>query len=252
MQAHFHSSQLVRTLAEWSLVDARAPGAAFAEKLGQWIDIAGAIALRTTHTAGADMGVTTSATVPAHARLAAHVAKVRGEIEATLEAAMAPAPGKSRGRNSLPLPKADMPVELASAFEPYRRFYLAQQREMDLKTVPLRAKLREALAAATPPLRQLAAMDAALGQNMADRESRLLATLPNLLEKRFKQLRSAHLAVLEQTQQEDQITHWMKPGGWLARFCKELHSVLLAELDVRLQPTLGLLEALQHDNQTPA
>jgi len=231
-------------------VDARAPGAAFAEKLGQWIDIAGAIALRTTHTAGSDAGVTASTLVPAHATLAAHVAKVRGEIEATLAAAMAP--GKSRGRNSLPLPKADLPVELASAFEPYRRFYLAQQREMDLKTVPLRAKVREALAAATPPLRQLAAMDAALGQVLADRESRLLTTVPNLLEKRFKALRSAHQQTLEQTQQEDQITHWMKPGAWLARFCNELHTVLLAELDVRLQPTLGLLEALQHDNHSPA
>ena len=231
-------------------MDAHAPGAAFAEKLGQWIDIAGAIALRTTHTAGTDAAAAVSAAQPSHAALAAHVAKVRAAVEATLGAAMTP--GQSKGRNSLPLPKADLPVELAAAFEPYRRFYLAQQREMDLKTVPLRAKVREALATATPALRQLAAMDAALGQILADRESRLLATVPNQLEKRFKQLRSAHLHTLEQTQQDDQIAHWMKPGAWLARFCQELHSVLLAELDVRLQPTLGLLEALQHDNQSLA
>jgi hypothetical protein len=250
VSAHFHSSHLVRTLSEWSLVDARAPGAAFAEKLGQWVDIAGAIALRTTHTAGTDTAAAVSAAQPSHAALAAHVAKVRGAVEATLATAMTP--GQSKGRNSLPLPKADLPVELASAFEPYRRFYLAQQREMDLKTVPLRAKVREALATASPALRQLAAMDAALGQILAERESRLLATVPNQLEKRFKHLRSVHLQTLEQTQKEDQIAHWMKPGAWLARFCQELHSVLLAELDVRLQPTLGLLEALQHDHHSLA
>ena len=39
----------------------------------------------------------------------------------------------------------------------------------------------------------------------------------------------------------------MKDGAWLARFCHELQTVLLAELDLRLQPTLGLLEAYQKE-----
>jgi len=39
----------------------------------------------------------------------------------------------------------------------------------------------------------------------------------------------------------------MNEGAWLARFCHELEAVLLAELDVRLQPTVGLIEALQNE-----
>ena len=38
----------------------------------------------------------------------------------------------------------------------------------------------------------------------------------------------------------------MKQGAWLSRFCNELQTVLLAELDVRLQPTVGLIEALHN------
>jgi hypothetical protein len=49
------------------------------------------------------------------------------------------------------------------------------------------------------------------------------------------------------TQQTDQPALWLQAGGWLAHFCQELHTVLLAELDLRLQPTLGLVEALQNE-----
>ena len=70
-------------------------------------------------------------------------------------------------------------------------------------------------------------MDAAFEGILIEREKKLLTTLPSLMERRFKQLQT------ERSQQE----------GWLARFGQELQTVLLAELDLRLQPTLGLLEA---------
>ena len=36
---------------------------------------------------------------------------------------------------------------------------------------------------------------------------------------------------------------WTEPGGWLAAYGADLREALLAELDLRLQPTLGLLDA---------
>ena len=48
---------------------------------------------------------------------------------------------------------------------------------------------------------------------------------------------------------EDNPDLWMQPGGWLTRFAEELQSVLLVELDLRLQPTEGLIESL--DKEVP-
>ena len=244
----FHSSQLVRTLADLALVDASVPDAAFAEKLGQWIDIAGAIALRATHTPGPADG-TGASTDAAYLPAQAHMTQVRQNLERAIEAGGKPATGK--GRNAMPVPKADVPIEIAGAYEPYRRYYVAHQRDMELKLPPLRAKVREALAGASQAMQQLAAMDAALDRILAGQESRLLAKVPNLLEQRFKHLRSAHQQTLAAAQLDDNITLWTKPGGWLARFCHELQTVLLAELDVRLQPVTGLLEALHNEQVTP-
>jgi Protein of unknown function (DUF3348) len=45
----FHSSQLIRTLADLACVNAVAPGLAFAERLGLWVDYTHAITLYAVH-----------------------------------------------------------------------------------------------------------------------------------------------------------------------------------------------------------
>jgi hypothetical protein len=145
------------------------------------------------------------------------------------------------------LPDLLLPLEMPSAFEPYRRYYLAQQRDMELGTRPLRAKARDVLARTSPALKTLATLDAALDDILNDRESKLLANVPVLLEKRFTQLRKEHEHRLESTGMTDIPAYWMHAGGWLARFRTDLQTVLLAELDLRLQPTVGLIEALNHE-----
>jgi hypothetical protein len=67
-----------------------------------------------------------------------------------------------------------------------------------------------------------------------------------LLEQRFEQLLKTHQQKLVETQQADNPAIWMNPGAWLARFCNELQTMLLAELDLRLQPTVGLIEAFNN------
>jgi hypothetical protein len=38
----------------------------------------------------------------------------------------------------------------------------------------------------------------------------------------------------------------MQAGGWLTRFCNDMQMLLLAEMDLRLQPTMGLIEAFDN------
>ncbi len=145
------------------------------------------------------------------------------------------------------MPKPGVAPEVAAAYEPYRRFHLAHQAEMEPGIRALRSRLRQALVGASARLRQLAALDEALDRILASREHQLLATLPSLLEKRFEQLLAAHQQALPDRGQADAPLLWMQPGGWLAAFCEELQAVLIAELDLRLQPTLGLIEAWHNE-----
>jgi hypothetical protein len=107
--------------------------------------------------------------------------------------------------------------------------------------------VRDALARSSPALKKLAVLDATLENILSDRESKLLSTLASLLEKRFTRLFKAHQQALVAVQQADHPERWMEAGAWLARFCTELQTVLLAELDLRLQPIVGLIETFNNE-----
>ncbi len=126
---------------------------------------------------------------------------------------------------------------------PYRRFYEAHQRDMELSVEPLRVNLRDALAKTSPRLRKLAELDAVMDKVLRAREAQLLGRVPVLLQKRFLALQSAHQQQLAASGQPDNQAAWMQPGGWLALFCQNLQAVLLAEAELRLQPSAGLLDA---------
>lgn len=246
-RTHFHSSRLIRFFADLALVDAVEPGNAFAEKLGLWLDFTDAITLRAAHDAStaSTPGTQFGAQSTASAAVGHQFARVRAALADSITKSCSPHGGKTRIEMSAPLPGE--PVDLAAAYEPYRRSYLAHQRDMDLSIRPLRAHVRDVLAKASPPLKKLAALDAALDGILRDREIHLLATVPGLLRKRFEQLLKAHQQGLADTQQADNPALWVQAGAWAARFSQELQTVLLAELDLRLQPTLGLMEALNNE-----
>ena len=44
---------------------------------------------------------------------------------------------------------------------------------------------------------------------------------------------------------------WVAPGGWLHQFRQEMQTLLLAELETRLEPVQGLLDALNHEEPLP-
>ena len=234
---NFNSSRLVRFLAELSIVDAAESKQAFAERLGQWLDFADAIALHAAHgSAAAQRSGAESSTALANEFAAARAAWAR-----SIAASCSPQAAK------WPTLAAAADLDPAAAYAPYRRFYSAQQGEMEVAIRPWRNKARQALAQAGSKLGQLASLDAALDKILSARERQLLATVPALLERRFALLASAHRQRLAETGQPDDPARWGAPGGWLADFGKELTMVLLAELDLRLQPTVGLIEALSNE-----
>jgi hypothetical protein len=247
-RTNFNNSRLVRLLADLALIEANEPGHAFAEQLGLWLDFNDAIALSSVH---AKIAIQVDArgaalTTADGVRLDLYATRVREELVQSITRSCSPASGQTRPR--LPIPESGAPFEIATAYEPYRRFYLAHQREMELKVRTLRVKVRNALAQSSPTLGKLATLDASLDEILSDRESKMLASIPNLLEKRYAQRLKSYQESMSSMQQGMDTESWMKTGGWLAGFCEEMQATLLAEADLRLQPVAGLLEALKKEN----
>jgi hypothetical protein len=243
-RTNFHSSKLIRCLADLHIVDAVEPGNAFAEKLGLWIHFTDAITLSAVHE---DSIASRPAMQPDARRAAVGIEFDRIQASLIDSIMKSCSPGRGKSHMELPTPKLELPLDLAAAYAPYRRFYDAHQRDMELRIQPLRFNVREALAKASPRLGKLAELDAALERILRERESKLLSKVPVLLKKRFEQLFKEHEQMLADTQQADNPAGWMQAGAWLARFCNDMQMLLLAEVELRLQPTMGLIEAL--DNQ---
>jgi Protein of unknown function (DUF3348) len=221
------SSPLVRQLSRLAGAEAPASRQALAERLAPWLGLTDAIALAGALSAASAAHLPAQAAPPA-AALAAEAARLRRRLADGLAAA----PAAAHRRGAAPRP------EDAADFTPHRRRYHERQQTLDMAIGPLRARLRDALAAGSPTQVRLAAVDAVMEQALAERERGLLSVVPVLLEKRFEQLRQAAAAA---TPEPPAAT-----AGWLATFRRDMHQLLLAELDHRWQPLDALLAALPH------
>ena len=237
-RTNFHSSHLIRCLAELGLSQDADPASDFADELGQWLHFTDAIALSSVLDSGLAKAPAQSRVLRAATgvRLTAQFEQSRAFMANSINKSCALTGGNTH--NKLPLP-----VDLEVSYAPYRKFYEAHQRDMELSVEPLRVNLRDALAKASPRLRKLAELDAVMEKFLREREARLLARVPLLLQQRFNAHYAAHQEQLTASGQPDNPAAWMQPGGWLARFCHELQTLLLAEAELRLQPSAGLLEA---------
>ena len=86
---------------------------------------------------------------------------------------------------------------------------------------------------------QLAAVDQVMERALARRERALLGSAPALLGEHFERLRLAA---------QDEAAAAPRAQAWLDTFRRDMRSLLLAELDVRLQPAEGLLSALRNNS----
>lgn len=243
-RTHINGSGLVRALGGLVAADVPASKQSFADRLGQWLGFADALTLYSALNAATPGDASPAVTVPLQdvEALRQAMARVRDALAESIvnDGVFRPGPA----RIELPTPDPQVPVEKAADFGPYHRYYLAHQRDMAVRIGPLRGTVRAALQGKAAALSRLAALDAVMDQALAARERELLASVPALLGKRFEQRYEAHRAALAETQTADDAARWMQPGGWLAEFCREMQSVLLAELDLRLQPVAGLIAAL--------
>lgn len=230
-----HSS-LVRALDGLAIAEVSESKQSFAERLGQWLGFNEALSLYSVlNPGGAELAKSGSRTVEPGA-IREEFRRVRANLVDALSAPP-PAPGKADAGST-------------PEFAPYHRHYLARQRQMSTDIGLLRASVRTAMARRSPALKRLAALDAVLDQALAARERNLLATVPAFLNKRFEHLHAAHqsaMAATDNNAEADTPAHWMQPGGWLATYCGEMQAVLLAELELRLQPLAGLIAALENE-----
>jgi hypothetical protein len=116
---------------------------------------------------------------------------------------------------------------------------------MESRIVPLRAKARAALSASSAELARLAALDAVLEQALSARERHLLSTVPVLLRSHFERSRKARRGPSAEPPEAHSATALEQPAHWMAAFGRQVRSVLLAELEVRLNPVEGMIEALR-------
>ena len=206
-------------LAQLSLVEQPPATPSFAAGLGHWLGWKEAIPLCAALLAPLAAGVP-----------AASVGGPRQDVDAT----SAVAHDFARVRQALACAIADEAAtarEDGASFVPFRRRYFGLQQSMAAAIGPLRAQARNAVARLAPAMNRLAALDAVMADTLAAREQTLLALMPVLLEKHFTRLRQAP--------QPEQ------PGRpWLTVFRADMQRLLLAELDLRLQPALGLLDTL--------
>jgi hypothetical protein len=246
LQSSLGSSRLVRLLGPSTPPDAGAPRHDFAESLSRWVNAFDALKLQSAHQqvqALSDHRAPVGRRVVG-ASLDEQFRRVRASLAKAIEA---PA-------------QAGLPGEAGEAS--HRQRCLELQRQMEMKIAALRVQVRQALSAASPRLHQLAVLDAAMEETLAEREQKLLSTVPALLERRVAQLRKRQRDAAQAAQAAAQAdgatsaadTPSTTPSAAEARadFTRHLHEVLLAELDLRLQPVLGLIEAFHGDTQTNA
>ncbi|HZY18809.1 MAG TPA: DUF3348 family protein [Ramlibacter sp.] len=247
MRSSFTSSRLVRLLADWSALPAgeaagscadAAAGMDFAERLSLWLNAFDAIELQAAHQSIRAIGAGSARPSPVRPLRPNAV----GEDVQRVRGALAHAIAQD------PLAEHAGPGEPGSTHAPYRRRHLELQRQMEQMVGALRDHVRQAIGHASPRLRQLAALDAVLEQVLSRREQLLLPAAAAMTERRFEHLRQAHRRALEASGQPDDPARWRAPGGWLDTFDQDWRQTLLAELELRLEPVVGLVEALNNES----
>jgi len=229
----FTGSTLIRLLARLTDTDVPESKEAFADRLSQWLRWTDAISLSAAldgAAPAAPSGPQASASVEEGecARVRTALAKAIADDGA--------AAGGNKARRHLRAPAQEASMDTSADFSSYRWRYLARQQAMEAGIGRLRGRLRTALAAGSPTMARLAAVDAVMEQALGAQAHRLLSSVPALLEKHFQRLRRAGQAAPDEA---------APTGAWLEVFRKDMQDLLLAELDFRMQPVEGLLEALR-------
>ena len=217
----------IRLLARIVEVEGPPSGLAPSQRLGQWIDWTRAVTL----SRALDRPLDAPPVAPRGDDPAGEVQQARRALEAQIG-------DHEAWERVLCNAAADGGTGLA---EPRKR-YAAIQHAMQAATGRLRGSLRDRLAQGTPAQARLAELDAVMELVASPREHRLLAAVPGLLAERCIDLHCQAAAGRDAPDLLAQVA----PAGdaWRHVLRKDMHDLLLAELDVRFMPIDGLLAAL--------
>lgn len=220
------SSRLQRLLDHWSGAETDATRPDIAERLAHWLGMHDALRLQQSQhllVSGEHGGTDDTLAVADADGLAAECRRLRTALQAAIAAEQAdPALGPEAG------------------FPAYHRRYLGHQRRMQSAVDTVRAKARQALASTSPSLARLAMLDGTLQQLFGPREQKLLSSVPLFLKERFERLHR---------QEPDEAGVVPLPLAWFDTFRRDVQEALLAELDARLQPVLGMIDALGQETR---
>ncbi len=229
-------SRLVTLLTQLDRKAARDSHGDFAERLGRLFDLSDAISLD-----GANQYRPKGpfeARPDATERLQADLLKTRDTLLAHLSRSFA----GEKAASVIPLPplKDDAQTDKRPTFGAYERFYQAHQRQMIAGLSNLRQRSRRILIGHSQAMARLAELDAVFEQSLGSYVRHCFGALPGFLEKRYRTL-------WDTRDPFHTVEDWLAPEGWLSQFRRELQLLLLAELDARQEPILGLLDALVAD-----
>jgi hypothetical protein len=231
------SSRLIRFLTDLSVSEAQVSHRQFSDKLGQLINFADAIALSEAHTqapALEDEGIGEF-----RVGITTEFLRARSSIVQAAMRSFFPSSGPTRIR--WPAIEVESTPDSAATAATLLKFYRAQQVDIYGKVRGLHQRTREAVAQLSPKLSRIAALDAALSDALGSHSQRYFNAVPRLLERRVDHLHSQFLDAKDQPAN----TAWAETCEQLRR---EVQGLLLAEVEVRLLPALGLVEALNQDN----
>lgn len=127
--------------------------------------------------------------------------------------------------------------------EPFIEAWLMVQRKITASTRQQRTRIRKAVAARGPSLARLAAMDDVFDHTLAGWSSQCFSQLGDVLTRHFLALQTAASATPADA---------ASSSDWHRQFCNDARQLLRAELEARLEPALGLLEACQPEVTKPS
>ncbi len=213
--------RLVRQLAGLAGTAADAPAQPLSQLLSHWLEWKHAVALARVLDApqGQDAGP-----APGHRAVPAAAA-------ALADARVSLAQALARDRAFAAGPDGPRPPLEWTWFQ---QRHMALQHLIESGAANLRQDLRQRLAGQSPALARLAAIDAVMEQALARPTRTLLARATPVLEHHFHRLQRAAL---------DARADGPDAPSWLDGFRHDMRELLLAELDLRLQPAEGLLAA---------
>ncbi len=234
---------LIRLLTRLTDVDVAQSRQSLSDHLSQWLGWTDAIAL------SAALNTSPPVIAPGARMFSSAEERECERVRATLADAIAsdtaataarhPAPGQAPAKKLAALAEAE------ADYANFRQRYLSLQHTMETAVGNLRSRLRGMVAARNGEWTRLAVVDAIMDRALLPKERALLGAIPKLLQGHFERLRQAEAQALAEAGDDGAEAPAAAAGAWLETFRKDMRSVLLAELDVRLQPVEGLLAALR-------